>query len=123
MRTETEWLGASDVLTWVEASRLNLVKGLDEQGDKAAVADLQRRLVTALFPALAKLDAFGRTPRAPSAPGCSRGRCRTEGTSVNVFIVESLAADIACVRKDEDFTARAARLLRRDKALLDRLGR
>jgi hypothetical protein len=58
MRTEMEWRGAPDVQTWVEASRLNLVKGLDQHPDKAAVADLQSRFVTALFPALAKLDVF-----------------------------------------------------------------
>ena len=48
---------------------------------------------------------------------------RVKGTSVNALIVESLAAEIARVRKDGDFIARAARLLKRDKALLDRLGR
>ena len=53
-----EWEGAPDVLTWVEASRLNLVKSLDQHPDKAAVADLQGRFVTALLPALAKLDVF-----------------------------------------------------------------
>ncbi len=58
MRTEMEWQGAADVLAWVDASRLNLVKNLDQAPDKAAVADLQRRFVTALFPALAKLDEF-----------------------------------------------------------------
>ena len=58
MRTEMEWQGAPDVLTWVEASRLNLVKGLDQHPDKAAVADLQGRFVTALFPALGKLEVF-----------------------------------------------------------------
>ena len=58
MRTELEWQNAPDVLAWVEASRLNLVKGLDQAPDKAAVADLQRRFLTALFPALAKLDEF-----------------------------------------------------------------
>jgi hypothetical protein len=40
----------------VNASRLNLVQSLDQHPDRAAVADLQRRFVTALFPALAKLD-------------------------------------------------------------------
>ena len=48
---------------------------------------------------------------------------RVKGTSVNALIVESLVAEIARVREDEDFTARAGRLLKRDKALLDRLGR
>jgi hypothetical protein len=58
MRTEMEWRDAPDVLAWVESSRLNIVKGLDQHPDKAAVADLQRRFLTALFPALAKLDEF-----------------------------------------------------------------
>lgn len=53
-----EWQGAPELQTWVEASRLNLVKGLDQHPDKAAVADLQTRFLTALFPALAKLDVF-----------------------------------------------------------------
>ena len=58
MNTETQWQGAPDVLTWMEASRLNLVKGFGQHPDKAAVADLQSRFVTALFPALTKLDVF-----------------------------------------------------------------
>ncbi len=58
MRTELEWQSAPDVVAWVETSRLNLVKGLDEHPDKASVADLQRRFATALFPALSKLDEF-----------------------------------------------------------------
>ena len=48
---------------------------------------------------------------------------RVKGTSVNALIVEALATEIARVRKDQDFTARADRLLKRDKALLDRLAR
>ena len=43
MRTEMEWQGAPDVQSWVEASRLNLVKGLDQHPDKVVVADLQSR--------------------------------------------------------------------------------
>jgi hypothetical protein len=58
MQTEMEWQSAPDVLAWVDASRLNLVKSLDEDPDRAAVADLQARFLTALFPALAKLDEF-----------------------------------------------------------------
>jgi len=58
MRTEMEWQGAPDVLGWVEASRLNLIKGLEHNPDKATVRDLQSRFVTALFPALTKLDEF-----------------------------------------------------------------
>jgi hypothetical protein len=46
---------------------------------------------------------------------------RVKGTSVNALIIESLSAEIARVRADEDFTTRASRLLKRDKELLDRL--
>jgi hypothetical protein len=58
MRTEMEWQGAPDLGAWVEASRLNLVKDLPQDPDGAAVAALQGRLLTALFPALDKLDQF-----------------------------------------------------------------
>ena len=58
MRSEMEWQGAPDVLAWVEASRLNLVRGLDEHPDKEAVRDLQSRFITALFPALTRIDEF-----------------------------------------------------------------
>jgi predicted transcriptional regulator len=48
---------------------------------------------------------------------------RVKGTSMNALMVESLAAEIARVRADKDFTSRADRLLKRDKELLDRLAR
>jgi glutamate-1-semialdehyde aminotransferase len=48
---------------------------------------------------------------------------RVRGTSVNALIVESLATEIERVRADKDFTARARRLLDRDKELLERLAR
>lgn len=48
---------------------------------------------------------------------------RVQGTSVNALIVDSLAAEIARVREDKDFTSRAKKLLERDKELLDRLAR
>ena len=48
---------------------------------------------------------------------------RVQGRSVNALIVDSLAAEIARVRTDKDFTARAKKLLTRDKELLDRLAR
>jgi predicted transcriptional regulator len=48
---------------------------------------------------------------------------RVKGTSVNALIVESLAAEIDRVRADAAFTERAAKLLERDKELLDRLAR
>jgi len=58
MRTELEWREAPDLLAWVESSRLNLMRGLDQHPDEAAVADLQGRFLEALFPALAKVEAF-----------------------------------------------------------------
>ena len=48
---------------------------------------------------------------------------RVKGSSVNQLIVDSLAAEIDRVRADEDFTARAKRLIERDKELLERLGK
>ena len=48
---------------------------------------------------------------------------RVRGTSVNQLIIDSLAAQIELVRRDEDFAVRARRLLERDRELLDRLGR
>jgi len=48
---------------------------------------------------------------------------RVKGTSVNALIIESLSSEIARVRADADFTARAGKLLKRDKELLDRLAR
>lgn len=47
---------------------------------------------------------------------------RVKGTSINALIVDALAAEIERVRADADFTARAKKLLKRDKELLDRLG-
>jgi predicted transcriptional regulator len=48
---------------------------------------------------------------------------RVRGTSVNALIVDSLAAEIARVREDDDFTHRARRLLDRDRELLERLAK
>ncbi|MCJ7436852.1 MAG: hypothetical protein MUP97_03720 [Acidimicrobiia bacterium] len=48
---------------------------------------------------------------------------RVQGTSVNTLIVNSLTAEIERVRTDQDFTARARKLLERDQELLDRLAR
>jgi predicted transcriptional regulator len=46
---------------------------------------------------------------------------RVHGTSVNQVIIDSLTAEIERVRSDEDFKARAERLLKRDVEILDRL--
>jgi len=48
---------------------------------------------------------------------------RVQGTSVNQLIIKSLASEIKRVRADDDFTARAKRLLERDKELLERLAK
>ena len=48
---------------------------------------------------------------------------RVKGSSVNALIVESLAAEIERVRADKDFTARAKRLLERDRELIERLAK
>jgi predicted transcriptional regulator len=48
---------------------------------------------------------------------------RVRGTSVNALIVDSLSAEVARVREDEDFVTRARKLLERDKELLDRLAK
>ena len=48
---------------------------------------------------------------------------RVRGYSVNQLIIDALAAEIERVRADDDFTARAKRLLDRDREILDRLAR
>jgi len=48
---------------------------------------------------------------------------RVRGSSVNQLIVDSLRAEIERVRADDDFTARAKRLLERDREILDRLAK
>ena len=52
MKTEMEWQSAPDVVAWVDATRLNLVKDLAADADKDKVAELQGRFLAALFPAL-----------------------------------------------------------------------
>lgn len=65
------WIHTPFVLAWMDTSRLNLVKGLDQHPDQAALADLQRRFVTALFPPWPSSMSSLRAPRPPSGPGCS----------------------------------------------------
>ncbi len=48
---------------------------------------------------------------------------RVRGDSVNQLIIDSLAAEIERVRADDDFTARAQKLLERDREILDRLAK
>jgi hypothetical protein len=58
MRTEMGWTSAPDVVAFVEDSRTNLMQGLAEHPERAALSDLQRRFLEALMPALDKLDMF-----------------------------------------------------------------
>ncbi len=48
---------------------------------------------------------------------------RVQGSSVNQLIIDSLTVEMERVRSDEDFTSRAKRLIKRDKELLERLGK
>jgi predicted transcriptional regulator len=48
---------------------------------------------------------------------------RVRGDSVNQLIIDALAAEIERVRSDGDFTARAKKLLERDREILDRLAK
>lgn len=48
---------------------------------------------------------------------------RVQGSSMNQLVVDSLRAEIRRVKADEEFIARAKRLLERDKELLERLAR
>jgi hypothetical protein len=48
---------------------------------------------------------------------------RVRGDSFNQLIIDALAAEIERVRSDDDFTARAKKLLERDREILDRLAK
>lgn len=48
---------------------------------------------------------------------------RVRETSLNSLIVDALTAEIERVRADNDFTARAKKLLKRDRELLELLTR
>ena len=48
---------------------------------------------------------------------------RVRADSVNQLIIDSLATEIERIRTDDDFTARAKKLLERDREILDRLAK
>jgi len=56
IRSEMQWQDGDGLQAWVDASRLNLVKGIDADPDQSRVVELQGRFLTALFPAMAKID-------------------------------------------------------------------
>ena len=80
MKTELEWREAPDVLAWVESSRLNLMKGLDQHPDKAAVGALKSRFLTALFPALTRFEGIDSVRYARRARPNVRKRPGVAGT-------------------------------------------
>jgi hypothetical protein len=63
--TELGWQAAPDLQEWLDRSRLNLLSGLGGNDDGEIVRDLQHRFLTALSPALDKLQLFAAqaTPR------------------------------------------------------------
>ena len=56
LRAEMGWQEAPDLQAWLDDSRLNVLKGLNETADPDRLSDLQTRFLTAVFPAQAKLD-------------------------------------------------------------------
>lgn len=58
VEAELGWVDAPDLMAWVDASRLNLLKGLD--GSDPAVRELQRRFLTSAFPAIERIHELGK---------------------------------------------------------------
>jgi hypothetical protein len=56
LRSEMAWLGEPDVQGWVDASRLNVLKGIAGYADPDRLAELQGRFLEAAGPAYARLD-------------------------------------------------------------------
>lgn len=65
IRTEMGWAEAPDVGAWLEASRLNLLKGLPDGSRSEVASGLQVRFLDSLVPALAKLDRWAATASGP----------------------------------------------------------
>jgi hypothetical protein len=61
MGTEAGWGAAPDLQAWMNDSRLNVVKDLASTDDRTRLQDLQGRFLTALFPALDKIQQFAAT--------------------------------------------------------------
>ncbi len=58
IRSEMQWQQGDGLQSWVDASRLNLMNGIDGDPDQAKVGQLQGRFLTALFPAMEKVDGW-----------------------------------------------------------------
>jgi hypothetical protein len=61
LHAEVGWAAEPDVQAWLDGSRLNVVKDLAATDDPARLGDLQGRFLTAVFPALERLQAFRAT--------------------------------------------------------------
>ncbi len=61
---EKFWQDEPDVRNWLESSRLNLFRGLRNNSQQQAVAELQGRFLAAIQPALAKVSELSRTASA-----------------------------------------------------------
>jgi hypothetical protein len=64
LSTEMRWQEAPDVQTWVDASRLNVLKDMEATADPERLRELQTRFLTAVFPAMERLQALGATASA-----------------------------------------------------------
>lgn len=78
IETEMQWQDADGLQAWVDASRLNLMQGLGDDPDRAKVVELQGRFLTALFPAMAKVDEW-----AEHATPAERARMFDPATNAN----------------------------------------
>jgi hypothetical protein len=58
MSTEAAWLGEPDLQAWFDASRLNMLRGIDDGPDHERVRALQRRFLAAFGPALAQFEVY-----------------------------------------------------------------
>lgn len=56
LTTEMRWQEAPDVQAWLDGSRLNVLRDLPAQADPDDLRALQARFLTAVFPALEKLE-------------------------------------------------------------------
>jgi hypothetical protein len=56
--TEMGWRGAPELQEWLDHSRLNLMSGLERNGDPETVRELRTRFFGALFAAFEKLQEF-----------------------------------------------------------------
>jgi len=56
LSAELQWREAPDVQAWIDASRLNMIRELPETTEPDRLQDLQGRFLTAIFPALTRLQ-------------------------------------------------------------------